>query len=370
MTNSARGEHFRRIGRDSWLALGIIALAVVLFGALGAIRGIVVPLVVAFIIGTLLQPLVDSLEQRGVKRTLAAVIGLLITLAVGAGITAIVVWGFLQQVPQIYSELVSGWHQLLAWLQSLDLDPYTIERGWAQLQSTAIRLSYGVVGLASSALSGILSFAVGIFFAVFFLFFILRDGPKLSARIATASHWDPAVVEQVVNVSSQSLRGYFRGTALTAVITGPIFVIPLLLLKIPLIIPIIILYFFLSFIPFLGAWVTGFFAIMIAFGAAGPTAAAIVGVTLLISNGTIQSAVSSWALGSSLKIHPVTVLIATLVGGTIAGILGMVLGAPLVAAVSKSIVVIKSAQENKDEITSGDEDDLLPPFIQESTSSL
>ncbi|MDN6795569.1 MAG: hypothetical protein L0L69_11055, partial [Propionibacterium sp.] len=61
-----------------------------------------------------------------------------------------------------------------------------------------------------------------------------------------------------------------------------------------------------------------------------------------VSNGTIQSAVSSWALGSSLRLHPVLVLLATLVGGAWAGILGMVLGAPLLAAVRTSLAALRA----------------------------
>ena len=93
------------------------------------------------------------------------------------------------------------------------------------------------------------------------------------------------------------------------------------------------------------------FVILIAFGSGGTTAAAIMAVTFLISNGTIQSIVSSWALGSSLRIHPVMVLLATLVGGTVAGLIGMILGAPLAAAVSKSVRVVRAARNAGNELT-------------------
>ena len=117
-------------------------------------------------------------------------------------------------------------------------------------------------------------------------------------------------------------------------------------MRIPLAVPIFILYFFLSFIPFIGAWLTGAFAVLIAFSTGGASAALIVSLSLLVSNGTIQSAVSSWALGSSLKIHPVAVLLATLVGGIIAGILGMILGAPLVAAAKRSVEALREIRES------------------------
>ncbi|NHB84844.1 hypothetical protein G7085_10185 [Tessaracoccus sp. HDW20] len=46
--------------------------------------------------------------------------------------------------------------------------------------------------------------------------------------------------------------------------------IPLLVLRVPLATSIFILYLALSFIPFLGAWITGGFAVLIAFGSGGP----------------------------------------------------------------------------------------------------
>ena len=82
------------------------------------------------------------------------------------------------------------------------------------------------------------------------------------------------------------------------------------------------------------------FAVLIAFGSGGPSVAAIIGVTFVISNGIIQSAVSSWVFGSALRVHPVVVL-AMMIGGTVAGIVGMVLAPPLVAAAIKSVEVVK-----------------------------
>lgn len=145
----------------------------------------------------------------------------------------------------------------------------------------------------------------------------------------------------VVALSRQSVRGYFKGTAITALVTAPIFMIPLLLLRVPLAVPIFVLYFFLSYVPFVGAWITGAFAVLIALGSGGPPAALIIGVTFLLSNGAIQSAVNSWALGSSLSLHPIAVLLATMIGGTFAGLLGMVMGAPVLAATVKSVTALR-----------------------------
>ena len=77
----------RRLGRSSWALLGTIALVVVAAAAIGAIRGIVVPLVIAVIVGVVLEPLVEWLERRGLTPTLATVVSLLVAVAVGAVVT-------------------------------------------------------------------------------------------------------------------------------------------------------------------------------------------------------------------------------------------------------------------------------------------
>lgn len=339
---------FQRIGRDAWYALGIIGLSVVAFIGVGAIRSFVVPLVIALILGAILAPVTKALRNRGMGPAAAASSTLLGALLLAALVIYIVTVGFLEQIPQIAVQLSAGWSSALAWLQTLDLDPTWLEQGRLHVTSLSSQIAYGVFGFASSAFSGVLSMLLGFFFAVFFLFFILRDSRKLPAFLASGLHADKALVEDISEVTSSSVRGYFKGTAVTALITEPIFLAPLLILNVPLFIPMAVMYFVLSFIPYVGAWITAAFAILIAFGSGGPSTALIVGTALMVSNGMIQSAVASWALGSSLKLHPVSVLLATLIGGAVAGILGMVLGAPLLAASVKSYRVIVDFREHKE----------------------
>lgn len=348
-TQRERSAGLLRIGRSSWAAIGVIVLVVVVALAMGAIEAILVPLVVAVIVGVILEPLATRLERWGLGRVLASVVALVVAIALAAGTIAIVVAGFVGQLPQIYGELRDGWSSLVAWGQSLDVDPVVLERARANVEQYGPRLAQGLVGLASGTFSGVLAFGMGTFFAVFFLFFVVRDGRAFPGWLARVSSWDAGLVTGIAAVVQQSLRGYFRGVAITALVTAPIFMVPVLLLRVPLAGSIFILYFALSFIPFLGAWITGAFVVLIAFGSGGASAAGIIAVTFVISNGTIQSAVSSWALGSALRIHPVIVLLSTLIGGTVAGLIGMVLAPPLVAATIKSVAVARKLRDAADE---------------------
>lgn len=330
-----------RMGRASWSLLGIVALAVLAAVALGAVSGVLVPLVVAVILGIVLEPVVQALQRARLPAVLATVVTLLAVVVAGAGGLAIVVWGFVRQWPDIYRQLVLGWTALVERVAGLDIDTQWLVRLRSALEGHAAELGQGVLGAVVSTFYGALSLFMGVFLALFFLFFVLRDGDRFTAWVARSSPLDDAEVRAVVSLTRRSVRGYFRGTAVTALVTAPIFMVPLLILGVPLAIPILVLYFVLSFIPYLGAWITGAFVVLIALGSGGPAAALIVGATFVVSNGTIQSVVSSWALGSSLRLHPVTVLLATMIGGTVAGLLGMVLGAPLLAAIVKSAAAVR-----------------------------
>lgn len=331
----------RRIGIFSWSLLGAIALVVIAALAIGAVSGILVPLAIAVILGVVLEPMVDFLVRHKVPAALAPVITLLTALVVLVAVIVIVARGFVDQWSEIQRQLLLGWDSLTAWLVSLDIDDAWLENARTAVEDLAPAVGQGVLGAVSSTVYGAISAIMGTFFAVFFLFFVLRDGKRFADWLSTSTRLDRETVAEVTEISRQSIRGYFRGTAITALLTAPIFMVPLLLLGVPLAIPIFILYFVLSFVPFLGAWIAGGFVVLIAFGSGGTTAALIMAVTFLISNGTIQSAVSSWALGSALRIHPLVVLLSTLIGGTVAGLLGMVLAPPLVAAATKSVGVVR-----------------------------
>lgn len=347
-TPSTGWAHLHRLGLRSWALLGIIALAVVTARALGAISGILVPLIIAAILGAVLEPLTGWLRRRGASPALAAVAGLLVALVAAAGTATVVILGLLEQLPQISRQVMAGWDSFMVWGRSLEMDTVLLERLRGNIEQYAPRVAQGLAGVVSGTFSSALAFGLGTFFAVFLLFFVLRDSRKFPAWLAGITRMDATLVEEIISVIKQSLRGYFRGIAITAVVTAPIFMVPLLLLRIPLPGAILILYLVLSFIPFLGAWITGAFVVLIAFGSGGVPAAAIMALTFLISNGTIQSAVSSWALGSALRLHPMVVLLATLIGAAIGGIIGMVLAAPLIAALVRSVSVVRKRRASRD----------------------
>ena len=87
-----------------------------------------------------------------------------------------------------------------------------------------------------------------------------------------------------------------------------------------------------AYIPYIGAFVAGAFAVVIALGANGPTTALIMLVIVLLANGLLQNLVQPFAMGAALDLHPLAVLVLTIGAGCVFGMVGLVLAAPLTSA--------------------------------------
>ena len=88
-----------------------------------------------------------------------------------------------------------------------------------------------------------------------------------------------------------------------------------------------------AYIPYIGAWTAGAFAVLLALGGSGPDAAGAMVVIQLLSNGPLQQIVQPIAYGAALGLHPLAVLIVTIAGGALFGAIGLVLAAPVTSAV-------------------------------------
>ncbi len=343
----------RRLGVRSWLLLGAIGLVAVVLSLMSTLSGIVVPLVLATVVGVLLRPVVDAAARRRVPRTVAAALALVLILASALLLGVVVVRGLLAQAPEIAAVAAKALGTLEAWLAEGELDPGLADAVGSAVSTLLPTLGQGIVSALGGFVSGAASFFIGVFFGVFTLFFVLRDGHKLNVWLAGHLGVEPELGSAIVDDGERAVRGYFMGTAITAAVTAPIVGVPMILLGLPLVVPVMIVYFFSSFVPYLGAWVGGAFAVIVALGAGGVEAAAVILVVVVVSNGSIQSTVNAWAVGGRLKLHPVVVLVTTAGAGMVGGITLMILATPLVATAIMTLKRLGEAGVFEEEAATG-----------------
>src|SRR4029078_12151277 len=146
----------------------------------------------------------------------------------------------------------------------------------------------------------------------------------------------PAPVAKIVTQRTiGSMRGYFLGVTIVAAFSASVVGIGTLILGVPLLGTIVAVTFIAGYIPYIGAWTAAIFTVLLALGSDGVAAAGAMAFVQLLANGPLQQVVQPSAMGAALGIHPLAVLIVTIAGGALFGTVGLIVAAPVVAAVVK-----------------------------------
>jgi predicted PurR-regulated permease PerM len=105
-----------------------------------------------------------------------------------------------------------------------------------------------------------------------------------------------------------------------------------LVLGVPLVGTIALVTFITSYVPYLGAFVAGAFAVLISYGSGGLGDGLAMLAIVLLANNTIQNLVEPFAFGSRLRLHPLAVLLTVTTATMLFGVMGAILAAPLTSA--------------------------------------
>jgi predicted PurR-regulated permease PerM len=328
-------QWLRDLGLSSWLLVGIAAALVGLIWLLAQTEAIVMPVITAGIVAAVATPLVDRLARRGVPRGIGAALVLLGIVAIGFGVGLIVITGIASQAGPLSERLGEGARELESWARGLGVASSTAADAKAHASSSVsdafAALTQGVLG----GLDRLASLAVFLSFTALSLFFLLKDAPTIARFVERHMGVPVPVARSVLGRVGGSMRGYFLGVTIVAMWSAAIVGVGALLLGVPLPGTIAVVTFLGGYVPYLGAWTAGAFAVLIALGGSGTEAALALAVIVLLANGVLQQLVQPVAYGAALGLHPLAVLIATIAGGCLFGTVGLVLAAPLLSAAVK-----------------------------------
>ncbi|HET7555198.1 MAG TPA: AI-2E family transporter [Gaiellaceae bacterium] len=321
----------RDLGRTSWLLVGLLLVVVGLVWLLGTTYTITAPVVGATIVAAVTSPLVARLS-RHMPRALATVVVLLGILAVTVAIVLLVIGGITSQHAAISEHTSEGVSKLESWAKSLGVSQSGAASAGDQLKQDVPAMISTLTKGVISGIRGLASLAFTLSLALLSVFFLLKDGPSMRGWVDHHLGVPPSVARTITGGVLRSLRGYFLGVTLVATFNGVVVGLGALILGVPLAGTIAVVTLVLAYIPFIGAFVAGAFAVIIALGANGTTTALIMLVIVILANGLLQNLVQPFAMGSALDLHPLVVLVATIASGCIFGTIGLILAAPLLSA--------------------------------------
>ncbi len=338
----------RDLGFSAWLLVGVAAALVGAIFLLAQTQTIVMPVVTAAIVASVTVPLVDWLKRHGVPRGAGAVLVFLGIVLIGVGVGVIVMSGIASQADSLSGRLHAGADEIESWVRGLGVASSTAADA---NQHASASVSAGFKALTDGLLGGVdklASLVVFLSFAAISLFFMLKDAPTLGRFVERHLGMPVPIAHTVLGQVSRSLRGYFVGVTIVAAWSALLVGAGALLLGVPLPGTITVVTFLGGYVPYLGAWTAGAFAVLIALGGQGPEAALAIAVIVLLANGVLQQLVQPIAYGAALDLHPLAVLIATIAGGCLFGTIGLILAAPLVSAavrISAELTAARSPAE-------------------------
>jgi putative heme transporter len=320
----------RNLGYSSWLLVGFLLVVLGLLWVLGETSTIVMPVVVAAVLGAVAGPAVDWLERHRVPRAGGAIIVLLGLVAIGVLIFCLVVGGISAYAGDISTKMNQALERIQGWLADLGVD---------ETQSAKQGVQEAVPEIRTTLLSGVAAGVAGLKSLLFFLalatlssLFVLKDGPVMRQYINRRMGVPPAVAEVVTSNVAKSLRGYFLGVTIVAAFNGVVVGGAALIFGIPLAGTVAVVTFVGAYVPYLGAWVAGAFAVLLALSTGSTEDALILLVAVLLANSVLQQLIQPFVMGATLGINPLVVLVVTIGGGVLFGMIGLTLAAPLTSA--------------------------------------
>ena len=351
MSESTVPESLRLAAAVAWRVLVVGTAAVVVAYVVAQLRIIAIPCFVAVLLATQLSPLVDRLEARWLPRWVAAMLALLLGLTVVAGLTAALVGTVIADFDRLDVDFEGGIQEVGDFLvDRLEIPREDVDNAIDDLLDNLRNNTGTILGGVFSGASVAIELAAGAILAVVVLFFALKDGRNMwqwGLRLVPESRrTDISLIGQ----QAWSILGhYFRGTATVAFCDATFIGIALLIIGVPLVLPLVVLTFFASFIPIVGAVAAGIVAILVALVSEGFTDAVLVGVAVLAVQQFEGNVVAPVLVGRQVSLHPMVVILSVTTGAIVWGVLGAAIAVPIVA-VATGLVEYIAARPLEDAI--------------------
>ncbi len=325
----------------------MIFLAVVLVLALAyVLRGVLVPLFLAFLLAYALDPFVDRLEALRVPRSLGAVLVMM-------GIAGLVTVVLIYTIPMFIDEVTEASATVPEKLRHLQIraEPWFATRLHIKLPHSTDELSKtvtkylqsnGTMETARTALFGTLGYvgvALSALIMPVFALYLLIDFDRIVNRVEQLlpRRWAPGI-GSVAHDIHKTLSGYVRGQLTANVVLAALYATGLRIVDIRLAVPIGVMTGMLAFVPYVGFTLGLLFAISMAI-LDWQGLGTIVGVVMVMGSVQMIDAmvITPRIVGRSVGLAPLEVILTMMAAGSLFGFLGVLLAVPL-GAVAKILI--------------------------------
>ena len=346
MVGEASSDRLKRVALVIWVSLGSLALIWVFIRIANSIRIIWLPLVFSAGLVFLLNPLVSAFHRLRIPRIAGTFLAFLTLVALLVATGFLLVPVVRQQSADFAEQLPNLYDTILVWLEdtgeSLNVDigpPPTLEviQDWIQdpaNQETIQQVIGNFGSFGGDLIRGVAELLAVMVLTPLLALYILIDLPRTKGLAIELT--PPRYREEVVFVAGQvvtALGSFVRGQLLVAFIVGLAGSLGLWLLDIPFWLIIGILSGILNLVPFAGPIVGGALAALVALLDGSLTKALIAVVIFTLIQQLDNHVITPLVQRARVKLSPMVIVLALIIGGSLAGLLGVLVAVPLTAAI-------------------------------------
>ncbi len=361
MKSSSSGTNkWKNVAIASWAIVGVFIVLWISVIILRQIK-VVLPLVLyTTVLVYLLRPAIEKLHQRGVPRGLSVAITYLVVVA----LVALLFWYF---IPVITKQFVSFAGDLtekyipviqkyVGNLQELVNERLggkysNINKLFASFSTRAQEIGLNIIKRLPGATFGLFSGLLNLILAPILAFYILKDLPIIKETISDLipkNYRDEVLT--LINKANLVLAGFLKGQLMVSLIVGLLVGIWLWIIQVDSPFVLGMISGLLNIIPYLGPVLGGTIAALVAAVAGGtvsvPVWKIVAVVAGMFSIQQLDSAIiSPQIMRRQVNLHPVLIVFALFIGGSLFGIIGMILAIPLLAVAKVMLYHFVSKQD-------------------------
>jgi predicted PurR-regulated permease PerM len=320
--------------RTGLALVGVGVGIVVALWALAKIWQVLLIITIALILAGTLSPLVDWLEKHGAKRVIALLTVLILLLFVVIGFGFLVIPAMVDEGRQVIKDAPHLQQRAADYAARI---PALAGRADAIRNAQPGQFLAPLGGSALSYAQSAFEFVTYLVTTIALAFYLIADRERvrgfLYALIPRPYHIRTA---RLMLALQTIVGGYMRGQALTSGLIGGFTYVLLLILHVPNALILAILAAFTDLIPYIGPVLATAAPVLFALSNGVPVAL-IVLVALVLYEELESRLIIPRVYGKTLRLSPVAVTIALLMGGKLFGIVGALLALPIAAAIRATV---------------------------------
>lgn len=335
--------------------------------AIALVKTVFLPILLTGVVFYLLNPVVDWLEKRGVRRVASIALLYLVILGVIALLITIVaplIRGqieslldnfpkYSKQVERQFEDIVgSGFFERLQ--QTFSFDPADYAQKMAGQLSTFVNNAWTSIGAVVGAVTEVV---LSIVTVPLILFYLLKDGRRLPRYVL---QFVPTSLRgqtlRVMSEMNRQISSYIRGQIIVSFCIGMLLYIGYLVIGLDYSLVLAIFAACTSIVPYLGPAIAITPALIIAI-VTSPIMLLKMVIVWTIVQLVEGKFISPQIMGKNLHIHPITILFVILTAGKLFGVLGIILAIPGYAVLKVVVVHLFRAVQEKSHLYEPAEND-------------